>query len=79
MNIKATFTADYFSHETTDIVTITQEFEGESYESIAYEYFGIYGDTLGRLTYKTGDGNLVVYDNMAAALAAEEEWRSYAY
>ena len=71
--IKATFTADYYSHETTDIVTITQEFEGESYEDIAQEYFGIWGDMLGRLTYNTGDGNLVVYDNMKAVLEWQDE------
>ena len=61
-NIKATFVADYWSHETTDIVTITQEFEGADYEEIAYEYFGIWGDTLARLTHKAS--GLIVYDRL---------------
>ena len=70
-NIKATFIADYWSHETTDIVTITQEFEGASYEEIAQEYFGIWGDELARLTHK-GSG-LVVFDRMAQVLAYADE------
>lgn len=60
--MKATFTAEYYSHETTGIETITQEFEGDSFESIGYEYFGIYGDTLGRLLDENG---VEVYENMA--------------
>lgn len=42
-------TAEYFSHETRGIETITQEFDGDN-NSIAYEYFTIYGDTLVSLT-----------------------------
>ena len=76
-NIKATFTAVYYSHETTDLITITQEFEGPSYEEIAYEYFGIWGDMLGSLTYKTDNGNLVVYDNMKAVQEWQDEMGCY--
>ncbi len=72
MSIKATFIAEYYSHETTDIITITQVFEGNSYEEIADEYFGIYGDILGRLTHK-GSG-LIVYDKLAEVEAYQREW-----
>lgn len=63
-------TAVYYSHETRDFEEAIQTFEGDSYEDIASDYFGIYGDTLGTLTV---DG-AVVYDNMTAAEAEKAEW-----
>ena len=64
-----TYTATYHSHETTDVMTITQEFDGDP-AYIAENYFRIYGDTLGKL--ETPEG-VVVYDNMAAM----NEWAEY--
>lgn len=68
MNI--TGTAVYYSHETRDFEETTQDFEGDSYADIAFDYFGIYGDTLATLTV---DGT-VVYDNMTGAEAEKAEW-----
>jgi hypothetical protein len=68
MRINAT--AVYYSHETRDFEEAIQDFEGDSYEDIASDYFGIYGDTLATLTV---DGH-VVYDNTAAAEAEKAEW-----
>lgn len=65
------YKAEYYSHETREIETITQEFEGDSYEEIAADYFDIYGDTLGRLTDESGN---VVYDNMEQAEEEMEYW-----
>jgi len=42
-------TAEYFSHETRGIETVTQEFDGDK-DFIAREYFEIYGDRLVRLS-----------------------------
>lgn len=66
------YKAEYYSHETRDFETITQDFEGNSYEEIAADYFDIYGDTLGRLTNENG---IVVYDNMEQAEDERDYWR----
>lgn len=84
--MKINATAIYYSHETREFEEITQDFEGETYEKIAYEYFGIFGDTLAKLVV---DGE-TVYDNQEEAwaerdLLAEddgqpteyEEWQDY--
>lgn len=63
-------TAVFYSHETREFEECTQDFEGDSYEDIAYNYFGIYGDTLATLTV---EGELV-YDNYSEAACAMVEW-----
>ena len=66
-----TLTAVYYSHETGGFEQITQEFEGDSYANIAYEYFGIYGDTVYEFTDLNGK---VVYEQHAAANEAATYW-----
>lgn len=46
-------TAQYHSHETGKLETVTQEFEGDT-DFISYEYFEIFGDRLLRL-FKDGE------------------------
>lgn len=66
--IVETLTAVYYSHETQDFEQITQEFVGDSYANIAYEYFGIYGDTLSEFIRNFGTNDAeVVYEQREAA------------